>query len=152
MNAWKSSAAVHKPAALAVILSAVLLAGCAKHQSVSTAETIPLTGAYIEHTTGKSYALVFDGSQVSSWIYYPDKGPIIQSSAYEVCLTKGAKFTVSGQTVEISGSAAANVSAGATPFPIPGGGQDTTLQMLSHGFVLQLPLNGGKSVKFVKSV
>ena len=152
MNAWKFTAALQKPAALAIILSTILLAGCAKQESSSMGETIAPTGAYIEHATGKSYALVFDGAQVSTWMYYPDKGPVIQSSAYKVCLTKGAKFTVSGQTVQISGGAAATAGTEAAPFPVPGSGQDATLQMLSHGFVLQLSLNGGKSVNFVKSV
>ena len=152
MKACKSAASVQKLAALGIVVCGMALTGCAKQRSTTTAGTIRLDGAYIEHTTGKSYALVFDGSQVSVWMYYPDKGPVIRSSIYEVCLTKGATFTVTGESVKISGGSPANAGAQAAAFPIPGTGQDTTLQMVSHGFVLQLPVNGGKSLNFVKSV
>jgi hypothetical protein len=112
----------------------------------------PLSGAYIEHLTGKSYALVFDKSQVSTWMYYPDKGPVVQSPASKTCLVSGANFSVAGDTLQISGGTPTSGGADATQSPLPIGGQATTMQILSHGFVLQLTTDGGKVVEFVKSV
>jgi len=144
MNVTKITKFVQRRGALALVGGMVLLSGCGP----KTSSHIPLSGPYLEHITGKSFALVFDSTSVSAWENYGESGPGAKNTGPLTCLSKGSTYTVTGQTVQIQGGTQTSTTGPAAPFTLTGA--QTTLQMGGGGFALVLPLASGGKLTFMK--
>ena len=134
---------VQRVGVVVLIGGIALLSGC----SANKPKTIPLIGAYVDHTSGKFFALVFDSTGVTAWENYPSMYG--KPARAQMCLSKGSTYTVNGLTLQIQGGTPAAAPDPTVPFRLTAG--QSTLKMLGAGYALQLPLTSGKNLTFMKS-